>query len=367
MPILEGETLDVWHKRKSPVRPAELAGFLSKVCHALQAAHEAGVIHRDLKPTNIMVQAKDEPVVMDFGLARRHGPRDARVTSSGAIIGTPAYSAPEQFGGDANAITPAADVYSLGVILYEMLAGRLPFQGTFHEVWKQFLTQDADPPSHDGLGIDPRLEVICMKAMSKEVTGRYASMAELAHALEEYVNQTNSAPFIPGRSPGHPLGGIARGSNNFAAGRLSRRWHAWVAIGLVTTAAIPLLIFLLGGHVRKDSIQAGSTWSGSFHFLPPHQDYGGDVVLHITSRSGSDFTGVYETEKGIYSWVVAGTISDGKIQWQFTDAIRDNEPKNVVGLATVDGTYADKLMEVRFENSFNKEIWMADIRLKLQE
>src|SRR5262249_44286023 len=165
-----------------------------KLATALQEAHARGVIHRDLKPSNVMISARGEPIVMDFGLARREEAVEARLTKDGAVLGTPAYMAPEQVRGETRTTGPACDIYALGVILYELLAGRLPFQGSVLNSLGKILTQDPPPPSRLRPDLDPQLEAICLKAMAKKVEDRYASMAELAAALAAQLRAMRETP-----------------------------------------------------------------------------------------------------------------------------------------------------------------------------
>src|SRR4029077_14939107 len=122
---------------------------------------------------------------MDFGLVLRKG--DARISVSGSIIGTPAYMPPEQLRGDTAEMGPTCDVYSLGVVFYELLTGRLPFEGPYMAVCAQILTQEPPPPSSHRPDLDAPLEAICRKAMAKNPAERYASMVEMAAALTKYL------------------------------------------------------------------------------------------------------------------------------------------------------------------------------------
>jgi serine/threonine protein kinase len=163
----------------------EVVSVTKKVARGVQKAHDAGIIHRDLKPDNIMIDQDGEPVVMDFGLARRVFD-DVQVTMSGAMIGTPGYMSPEQVNGDPKLIGPATDIYSLGVVLFQMLAGRLPFQGSLTAVLRQIGSDPPPLPSlfNQSLSKDSPLEQICLKMIAKLPEDRFASMNEAAAALE---------------------------------------------------------------------------------------------------------------------------------------------------------------------------------------
>src|SRR5262249_59183946 len=133
-----------------------------------------------------------EPVVMDFGLARRVGRDDERLTRDGAIVGTPAYMSPEQVGGAAE-VGPACDVWALGVILYELLTGRLPFRGPTAVVLGQVLTPHPPPPAALRPDLDPALEAVCLKALARKPEDRFPSMAHFAAALTRYLQGKDSA------------------------------------------------------------------------------------------------------------------------------------------------------------------------------
>jgi predicted Ser/Thr protein kinase len=196
MAYIEGKPLAELIRPRKPLPQRSTAAVLRKLALALHEAHQRGIIHRDLKPSNIMINKRGEPVVLDFGLARRA--QDVRLTNVGAFLGTPAYMSPEQASGDVEAMGPGCDIYSLGVVLYEMLAGELPFQGPLAAVVGQILTQEPMRPSLLRRDLDPDLEAICLKAMAKKVKDRYAGMAEFAAALTRYLKKGEGATAPPG-------------------------------------------------------------------------------------------------------------------------------------------------------------------------
>ncbi len=134
MAFIEGKTLAETIERNTGCPLRHAADVARKLAVALSELHQQGIVHRDLKPANIMVDARGNLILMDFGLARWYEGFNSAFTPTGAIIGTPAYMSPEQADGNSKAIGPRSDIYSLGVILYEMLTGRRPFEGPVAKV-----------------------------------------------------------------------------------------------------------------------------------------------------------------------------------------------------------------------------------------
>jgi hypothetical protein len=195
MAYIEGKPLSQAVPDGRSLSPRQAALLARKLALALQEAHRQGVIHRDLKPANVMIDRRGEPIVMDFGLARRARADAVRLTQSGTALGTPAYMPPEQVQGKLEEIGPGSDIYSLGVILYELLTGRLPFLASDAlAMLSQVLLDEAPPPSRFRPDLDQELDAICLKAMAKKVEDRFSSMAELAAALQDFLRgSTQSA------------------------------------------------------------------------------------------------------------------------------------------------------------------------------
>jgi serine/threonine protein kinase len=196
---------------------------VSKIARGLHKAHEIGIVHRDLKPDNIMIDADGEPIVLDFGLARRVD-EDVQVTLPGMIVGTPAFMSPEQIDGDPTKVGSATDIYSLGILLYYMLTGVLPFKGSLTSILRQIGTNAPAKPSsiNPDLGEDSALESVCMKMIAKSPTDRFASMAEVATALEALAGRNSQVPIS---HPATALGRLKSWSSGMISGLIRPRSH----------------------------------------------------------------------------------------------------------------------------------------------
>jgi formylglycine-generating enzyme required for sulfatase activity/serine/threonine protein kinase len=195
MAYIEGRPLSDVIKSGKALNEPNIVTAIRKLAQALQEAHDHGIVHRDLKPANIMVDKKGEPIIMDFGLARRRRAEgEASLTHSGDLVGSPAYMSPEQIEGDPDNVGPLSDQYSLGVVLYEMLTGQLPFRGSVINVLAQILTKEMTRPSALRPGLDPRIEAVCLKMMSKKASDRFPSMKAVADHLAAIVKNPATAP-----------------------------------------------------------------------------------------------------------------------------------------------------------------------------
>jgi serine/threonine-protein kinase len=185
MEFVEGGSLA--QKLAGTPQPArQAAALVATVAEAVHAAHERGVVHRDLKPGNILLTADGTPKITDFGLARRLEGA-AGLTQSGAPVGTPSYMAPEQAEGKPREMGPAADTYALGAILYELLTGRPPFRAeTAAETLRQVVSQNPVPPSRLNAAVPRDPETICLKCLEKDPHRRYPSAAALAEDLHRF-------------------------------------------------------------------------------------------------------------------------------------------------------------------------------------
>ena len=218
------------HLARDPHPAEEAARTVEILARAVQAAHDRGVVHRDLKPGNILLTEQGLLKVTDFGLAKQVD-TDSGHTQTGSVLGTPSYMAPEQAAGATSQIGPASDVYALGVILFEMLVGRPPFQApTPYETMRQVLNQDPLPPSRLQAETPRDLETVCLKCLDKRIEHRYASATELAEDLRRFL-------------AGEPI--MAKPSSVFGRGlKFARRRPAVAALAMVSLFAVTAILIV---------------------------------------------------------------------------------------------------------------------------
>ncbi len=198
---LDGGTLAGKLRGEPQCPPCSRPRLVATLARAVQVRTRHGIIHRDLKPANVLLTANGIAKVTDFGLAKQG---DSGLTASGAIMGTPSYMAPEQAEGKVKEIGPAADVYALGAILYEMLTGRPPFKGASAVDTLQLVTAaEPVPPSQLQPKVPRDLETVCLKCLRKEPAGRYGSAVALAEDLQRFLN---GEPILA-----RPVGAVERG------------------------------------------------------------------------------------------------------------------------------------------------------------
>ena len=199
MDYVDGEDLATLLRRTGPLPPAQSARIAAEVARALAAAHSRGIIHRDIKPGNILLAQNGRVLVTDFGIARAIS--EAQMTLPGTTLGSVQYMSPEQARGET--ATERSDIYALGVVLFEMLAGRRPFEGdSAAAIAMARLTPPVPMPSVYRAGIPPVLEAICRKAMAIEPGERFHSAQAMADALDDQLADRAG-------SPGRTVGAVA--------------------------------------------------------------------------------------------------------------------------------------------------------------
>ncbi len=283
---IPGQTLhDALDDKPMPFQRA--ARIVRDLADAVGYAHQQGVVHRDLKPANILLDEKDSPQLVDFGLSARQEtePQEKanRLTRLGAVLGTPAYMAPEQAGGQTGEVQPAADQYSLGIILYELLCGRPPFEGPPALVLYNVLHKEPATPCSVNASVPPELELICLKAMARRPEDRYADCQALADALRRWLEGPPTA--IPTKAPQAVQATVAPTASTWAVdGSVSARARA-TRSQPKSTKMSGLMLGALAGGVAALLLLVGTVAVGAIIFL---KGRGSDKVATTDSAHGKN-------------------------------------------------------------------------------
>ncbi len=233
-----------------PARPA--AELLETLARAMAAAHQQNLVHRDLKPGNILLAGDGQPKVTDFGLAKCLDQAETGQTHSGALMGTPCYMSPEQAAGQVHAVCPATDIYALGAILYELLTGRPPFKAdSLGATLDQICHQEPVPPRRLQPHLPRDLETVCLKCLQKEPHKRYPSAIALADDLRHFLN-------------GEPIQARPIGAGERAYKWIKRRP---VAAGLVVACAVAILGLVASAWERVRVVEMKLAQRDAFEIL----------------------------------------------------------------------------------------------------
>jgi tetratricopeptide (TPR) repeat protein len=224
----------------------DAASLIAQIADGLAYAHRMGIVHRDLKPHNILIDANGDPFITDFGLAKEWQQHAEQMTLEGHIVGTPAFMAPEQARGESIGIEPRTDLYALGVILFQLLTGELPFRGNVDSILHQVIT--LDPPSPRTLlrKIPEELDILCVKCMEKNPSQRIASAELLRDELQRFLN---NKPILS-----RPLGAWGR------MRKLAKRKPGLTLLGLVSAS----LLLIIAAISLGSAIVVAKGWNREF-------------------------------------------------------------------------------------------------------
>jgi len=269
MKFIEGETLAA-RLARGPLPAREAAEMMRVISSAVHEAHQHGILHRDLKPSNVLLDKSGKPVITDFGLAKRVSSDVESVTRSGAILGTPAFMAPEQASGSRGQVGVSSDVYGLGTILFAMVTGRPPFEGrTPMEVLLKVLEEDPPLPHQLNPRVDRDLEMIALRCLQKPTDLRYPNALALSQDFEAYLNDeaiaARSGQFL------HVISRLFRETHN---AQILENWGVlwmWHSLVLLVCATLTQILEWFRDENRIHFILIwtviGGAWAACFWFF----------------------------------------------------------------------------------------------------
>jgi hypothetical protein len=305
MAIVEGETLAALLARQGPLGVDQAIALALQLLDALAAVHARNVVHRDIKPGNILLDPAGRAVLTDFGLARL-APDTEHLTSEGIIVGTPAYMAPEQAAGQPHQVGPPTDVYSLGVVLYRMLTGRLPFEGPPLTVLHRIVHEAPPPPSQFRPGLPAAVEAAILRAMRKDPGERFPDARAFAAALAPAPGSTLAATTdlpAPAGAPTRPQ--TRPGARRWAPSRAL----GWLAGGVLVAAGALLVCVWLSQALSGEMFAREQRYvAGDRGYVVPV--LGMSFLALMAAWLGTkvwEFTESFFTPEGLLFWAKAGS------------------------------------------------------------
>jgi eukaryotic-like serine/threonine-protein kinase len=238
MELVSGPTLKQLISQRGPAGPGAATDITIEILQALRYAHKRGIVHRDIKPQNVLIDEEGHAKVADFGIARAE---TSEMTDEGAMLGTVQYVSPEQAQG--RPVSPRSDLYSVGVVLYELLTGQVPFEGEAPvSIALKQVSELPVPPAQLEPSIPPALETVVMRALEKDPDHRFQDADEFIAALEN-ARRLPTRQVVMEPTPGEPWEPVPDGGS---------RWWIWLLVLLLIAAAAAGAYFLLGGGKRVD-------------------------------------------------------------------------------------------------------------------